>query len=254
MVYIDLLVIEDFILNYIILYGTGIILNRITKFKKIFLSSAIGNIPLIFLFLNINSITINFLNFLFSILMSIISFGYKGIIYTIKNILYMYFTSIFIAGSLYLINTNIFLNIDSNIINFIILLTISPIITYIYIKSIINIKNINSNYYKIDIYLKDKPKITIISFLDTGNKLIDPYSKKPIILVTNKIISKPKEKIILVPYNTIDSHGILECFSPEKIYIDKVGYRKRVLIGFIDNINIEGADCLLNQKLIERID
>ena len=34
MIYIDLLVFEDLILNYIILLATGILLNRITNFKK----------------------------------------------------------------------------------------------------------------------------------------------------------------------------------------------------------------------------
>ena len=58
MIYVDLLVIEDLILNYVIIISTGILLNRITRFKKVFLSSVIGTIPLILLFVNINSIYI----------------------------------------------------------------------------------------------------------------------------------------------------------------------------------------------------
>ena len=253
MVYVDLLVIEDLFLNYIVLLGTGLLLNRITNFKKMFLSSVIGLIPLIFLFTNINKITVFIINFLFSIPMSLISFNYKNILYTIKNIIYMYSISIFLAGSLYFINTNFLPDINSYILNVIILLISSPIITYIYLKSLSKIKNINSNYYLIDIYLKDKPKITLNGYLDTGNKLIDPYTFKPIILVSKKIINYYPHKYIFVPYNTIDSEGIIKCFKPEKIYIDKVGYRTKVLIGLIDSVNIEGTDCILNQKLIERI-
>ena len=106
MVYVDILVIEDLIINYIILVGTGILLNRIMKFRKIFLSSVMGTIPLIFLFMDINMIFMNVIIIFFAFLMVIISFGYKDIIYTIKNIIYMYFISIFLAGSIYLINTN----------------------------------------------------------------------------------------------------------------------------------------------------
>lgn len=185
--------------------------------------------------------------------MSLISFGFIDIIYTIKNTIYMYFLSIFLAGSIYLINTNYLPQINSYILNVIILIIISPIITYIYIKSINKIKINYSNYYQIDIYLKDKPKITITAYLDTGNKLKDPYTGKPIILVSKKIITKETGKTILVPYNTIDNHSLLKCFSPEKIYIHKVGERKKVLIGIIDEVGIEGADCILNQKLLERI-
>lgn len=253
MVYVDLLVIEDLFLNYIVLLGTSILLNRTTNLKKIFLSSVIGLIPLVFLFTNLNKITVFIINFLFSIPMSLIAFKFKDILYTIKNILYMYFISIFLAGSLYLINTNFLPDINSYILNVLILLILSPIITYIYLKSLSKIKNINSNYYHVDIYLKDKPKITLNGYLDTGNKLIDPYTFKPIILVSKKIINYSPSKYIFVPYNTIDSEGIIKCFKPEKIYIDKVGYRTKVLIGLIDSVNIEGADCILNQKLIERI-
>jgi len=253
MVYIDLLVIQDLLMNYIVLYATGIILNRITKFNKIFFASTIGNISLIFLFCNINNYIVNIISLLFSIIMSLIAFSYKDIVYTIKNVIYMYLISIFLAGSIYLINTSFLPQINNYIINVIVLLIISPIITYLYTLSITKIKNNYSNYYQLDIYLKDKPKITINAFLDTGNKLSDPYTNSPIILVSKKLILGNLSNSILVPYNTIDNHGLLKCYKPEKIFIHKVGYRKKVLIAPIDEIGIEGADCILNQKLLERV-
>ena len=248
MLYIDLLVIENFLFNYIILYSVSIILNRITKFKQIFLASAIGNISLIFLFLDINIYLLNLITFLFIIIMSLISFDYKNIIYTVKNIMYVYF-----VGCLYFVSVNFLPKIDSYLLNAIIFICLAPITTYVYIKSLSEIKICNSNYYLLDIYLRDKPKITVVAFLDTGNKLDDPYSKKPIILISENIVDLKTEKVILVPYNTIDSHGLLPCFSPSKIYIHKIGYVKKVLIGIIKEVNIEGADCILNQKVLERI-
>ena len=253
MVYIDLLVIMDLFMNYIILLTTGLLLSRITKFKKIFLSSVIGTIPLIVLFIDMNKFIIVLISLLFSIIMSIIAYNYKDIVYTIKNVIYMYLSSIFLAGSLYFINTSILPKINSYIFNTIMLITLSPLITYIYLKSISNLKINYSNYYKIDIYLKDKPKITINTFLDTGNLLKDPYSHKSIVLVNRKKIKLTGENIILVPYQTIDNKALLKCFSPEKIYINNIGYRKKVLIGLIDELNIEGADGIINKKILERI-
>lgn len=252
MVYVDILVLEDLLLNYTILLGVGILLNRITNFKKIFLSSVVGLIPLIFLFLNISKILLFLILIIFSLFMSIISFNYKDIIYTIKNIIYMYSISIFLAGSIYLINTNFFYQVDNYIISVIILVLLSPIITYIYIKSIHTLKNNYSNYYPIDIYLRDKPKVTINTYLDTGNKLTDPYKNRPIIIIDKKKIDITSEKIILVPYNTIDNHSLMKCIKPNKIYIKGVGEVKKVLIGLIDEVGIEGADGILNQALIER--
>ena len=253
LVYVDLLVIEDLIINYIILLSTSILLNRITKLKKVFLSSVIGLIPLIFLFISINKIFLLIIIFIFSVIMSIISFKYIDIIYTIKNVIYMYFISIFIAGTIYLINTNILPNIDNYLLNFLILIIIAPISTYLFLKSMQIIKNNYSNYYLVDIYFKDKPMITINTFLDTGNNLKDPYTRKPIILVKKDIIDIINEKILLVPYNTIDNHGMITCFKPEKIYIHKVGFRKKLLIGLIDKIDIENAKGILNKELLERI-
>ena len=252
MVYIELIVIEDFILNYIILLSTGILLNRITSFKKILLSSTIGTIPIIFLFTSISKILLDTINFIFLIVMSITAFNYKDILYTLKNIIYVFFVSIFLAGSIYLVNTKYLPQINSSIIKITIYILVSILSTYIYTKNIKNLKINNSNYYKVDIYLKDKLKITLMSFLDTGNKLKDPYNNKPIILVSKNKININNQKIVLVPYNTIDNHGLIRCFSPEKIYIDKVGYRKKLLIGIIDKIDIDGADCIMNELLLER--
>lgn len=252
MVYVDLLVIQDLIYNYVILVSVGILLTRVTKIKKLFLSSTIGTIPLIFLFTNINKPLIFFLTFIFSIIMSITAFSYKDIIYTLKNLFYMYTTSIFIAGSINLINTNFLPNIDSYLLNVIILIILAPITTSIYISSSKKIKNNYSNYYKVDIYLKEQDKLTITAFLDTGNKLIDPYKRRPIILINKALITTQNSKILLVPYNTVNNNDLLKCIVPNKIFIHNIGYRTNFLIGLMDEINIEGVDCILNPKLIEK--
>ena len=253
MVYVDLLVIQDLIYNYVILLGTSLLLTRITNIKKIFLSSVIGTIPLIFIFLKINNQLNFFISFIFSIIMSLITFSYKDIIYTIKNIFYMYSVSIFLAGGINLINVNLLPNIENYILNVTILIIFAPIITYIYIKSINDYKNNYSNYYKVDIYLEDNEKITLSAFLDTGNKLMDPYKHRPIILINKKLIETKNKKILLVPYNTVNTNDLLQCIIPKKIYIHNIGYKTNFIIGLMDEITIDGVDCILNQKLLERI-
>lgn len=253
MVYVDLLIIQDLIYNYVILLGTSILLTRITNIRKIFLSSVIGTIPLIFLFINISNSLNFFISFLFSIIMSIITFSYKDLIYMLKNIFYMYSVSIFLAGGINLININLFPLVDNSILNIIILIMIAPLITYIYIKGINNFKDSYSNYYRVDIYLRDSRKITMTAFLDTGNKLMDPYKHRPIIIINKSLIDISNEKILLVPYNTVNTNDLLKCIVPDKIFIENVGYKTNFLIGLMDDINIDGVDCILNSKLLERI-
>ena len=253
MVYIELLILEELIYNYIIILTVSIILNRITTIKKILLSSIISSISIIVIFYNIPNIIIMLVSFISSIIMSIISFSYKDIIYTLKNVFYMYTSAIFFAGFIYLINTTIFHNIDNYLFKVLFLLIASPIITYIYVKSIRQLKTNYSNYYKIDIYIDKENIITITSFLDTGNKLIDPYKHRPIILLKQSLIKKNIDKVLLVPYKTVSGESLLKCISPQKIYIHNIGYRSKVLIGLVDEISIEGADCILHQNLLERI-
>lgn len=142
---------------------------------------------------------------------------------------------------------------DGLSINWIVLLIISPLILYLYLKQGLYLKNNYSNYYIVDIYFKDE-KMSVSAFLDTGNKLIDPYLRRPIILVSKKELHGcyNEEDIILVPYESLNHHGILKCIKPDKITILGVGIRKNLLIGIAEEkINIDGIDCILNTELLE---
>lgn len=248
--YVELLVIKDLFLNYVVLMSVGILLNRLSDFKKIFFSSSLGTIDLIFLFLNISNMLLIFISLLLAFLMSIISFSYKNWLYTTKNIVYIYLSSIFYGGVIYLINVNFFFYIDSDLMYTIILLIIIPIISFIYIKSIKNININHSKYYKVSIYFNNHQDIEVIGFLDTGNKLVDPYFFRPIILLSRSLIKNEYLKKIYVPYNTVNNHSLLECIIPDKLYINGKKIKIKTLVGLINEVNIEGAMCILNEKVV----
>ena len=104
---------------------------------------------------------------------------------------------------------------------------------------------------------KNGTKIETNAFLDTGNKLIDPYKRRPIILLNKELIKidYTKDNILLVPYDSLNNHGLLKCIIPEKIYIKGIGFKKDLLVGLSnEKIKIDGIDCILNQQLLkERI-
>ena len=181
--------------------------------------------------------------------MVIIAFGYKNIKYTIYNALYLYMTSIILGGFTY------YLNIEYKNLNYLILILIAPLILYIFIKSMKALKEIKNYYYKVSIVFYDSYKINVTGFLDTGNKLVDPITNKPIILINKKKI-KGCIRIrspMYVPYNSLNHHGLLKCFKPKSIYVnDKLlnGY----LIGLSEeSFKLNGIDCLLNYKVWEDI-
>ena len=72
-------------------------------------------------------------------------------------------------------------------INVIVLIVLSPVIIYAYVKQGIELRNRYSNYYQIDIYLKEDEVIPATAYLDSGNCLEDPYQKRPIILLNQEL-------------------------------------------------------------------
>lgn len=258
--YLDLILVLNFTFDFLLLLTTSLILKRSVKIRKLLLGSLVGALSIFFLFIDINSITLFFYKIIISILMILISFGYKNIRYTLKNLFYLYITSILLGGFLYFLNVEfsykqvglVFYH-NGLSINFIVLIILSPIILYAYVKQAKYLKNNYSNYYKVDIYLKEDETVKLTAFLDTGNKLIDPYKKRPIILVNKKCIKNiDNYSKILVPYDGINNHGLLECIKVEKIYIHNIGFRTNLLIGISNEIiDIDGVDCILHTKLLE---
>ena len=259
-VYIEIVILINFIIDFILLFGVCLILRRQTNLKRLILSSLVGSITIISMFYNLGGLLLFGIKLITSFVMVVICCGFNCLKYTLKNIFYLYTLSIILGGGIYLISIEVIskyseLSFLSNgiYINFIILLIFSPLIIYIYIKQVKQIKNTYSNYYNIDIYLKDKTKTSLIGYLDTGNHLTDPYKNRPIILVNKDKIKINYDNFLLVPYDTLNNHGLLKCIIPDKIYIDNVGVKTNFLIGISEeSINIEGVDCILHSSLMER--
>ena len=214
------------------------------------------------MFIEVSSISLFLIKVLISIFMVLIAFGYKDIKYFGNNLFYLYTSSIILGGFLYFLNLQfsyknegLIFYFDGLSINVIALIVLSPIIIYAYVKQGLLLKNTYSNYYNVDIYLKNGRVIETTAFLDTGNKLEDPYKKRPIILINKDLIKidYEKEKMVLVPYDAINHHGLLKCLIPDKIFIQGVGFRSNFLIGLSnEKILIDGVDCIIHSKLIER--
>lgn len=256
-IYLDLVLFLNFAFDFLLLSSVSIVLKRNIKINNIIIGAFIGSLSIILLFIKISNFTLFILKILISVLMIIVTFKYKNIKYFIKNISFFYMSSIILGGFLYFFNIQfsyknnglVFYH-DKLSINFIVLILLSPLITYTYIKQCKSLKNNYNYYYKIEIYYKNKIQ-KINSFLDTGNKLVSPYNKSPVILVNKKIIKNIDDNYIYIPYSTVNSQNILKCIKVDKVIIEGIGERKNVLVGLTDDIRIDDVDCILNMKLLE---
>lgn len=251
-IYLDLVLFLNFMFDLLLLLTVKIILKRKTTLKRTLLASVIGSLSIFFLFIKLNTITLFLLKIIISILMVIIQFGKKDLI---KNILYLYFTSIILGGFIYYLNIefsykNIGLVFFNNgfSINYILLLILSPIILYLYIKQNKELKIRNNLYYQVEFSYKNK-KYKYIAYLDTGNKLYDPYGKTPVIILydNNIKINKP----IYIPYKTINNTGLLEAFKLDEIIINDEKINKKIIVALSkEKIKIDGVEMLLHRDLI----
>ena len=239
-IYVDLVFLLNIFLDFILLMSVSVILTRNVKVKKIILGSLVGGISTFLLFINVNSIVSLLLKLLLGLLMVITTFGYKDIKYTLNNLFYLYTLSFSVGGVMYLLMEKGFYNYIILIIGFIIVLMM-------YIKQYKSYQDNYVNYYKVEIYLKNK-KYLLTGFLDTGNKLYDNYKHRPVIIIDKKV-NYNLEDIIYVPYLSLNNESILKCLKTDKVIINNHIF-KNYLVGLSNKkINIDGINCILHSKM-----
>ena len=259
-VYVDLIILLNFYLDFLLLMTTSITLKRNVTIKRVILGTLVGSISIIFLFWSINNIMLFIFKIIIAILMNIITFKYKDLKYTLNNLGYFYMISIILGGFLYYLNLEfsythigmIFINKGISV-NAIFLIIISPLILYIYYRQAKKFKTNFNLIYEINICLKNKKTLNLKGFLDTGNVLVDPITNKPIILIQKGIIDEEKENIYYVPFNSLNNNNLLKCFKPNYVVINEKKF-KNYLIGISDKkFHLDGVECILNNKLMEEL-
>ncbi len=260
-VYIDLIVLLNFYIDFLLLITTSITLKRNASFKRIVLGSLLGSFSILFLFFSISSLPLFLGKISIAIAMNLMAFQYKDLKYTLNNLGYFYMLGVILGGFLYYLNLEfsythvgmIFINKGISI-NAVFLILISPIILYIYYKQSKKFKTTFHLVHQVEIGIKNSLSLKLKGFLDTGNKLIDPITNKPILLIQKGIIDEQKQKIYCIPFHSLGNNNLLKCFKPEYVIIGKKKY-KNYLIGISDKkFSMNGVECILNNKLMEDLE
>ncbi len=258
-IYVDLIILLNFFLDFLLLLSISLILKRNARLIRLLFGALIGGLSILSLFVNFNSFTLFIFKVFISILMILISFGFKNFKYTLNNFVYLYLVSIILGGFLYYINdefayknTGLIFYHNGFSINWIIIIIISPIVIFLYVKNQRRTKEEMSKNYEVDItFLNGKTK-HLTGFLDTGNKLFDPYKKRPIIVINKRMLKGYNPRCILVPCTTVNKESMLKCFRIKKIVVNKKVIEDEVLVGISDNnFGLEGVDLLLHEKIIK---
>ena len=204
-IYIDIIILENIIMNYIILYATGLIAKSKISYLRIFLSSLLGAIYAISQYISkLNIYSNSIIRLILSILMIYIAFNPQNIKTMFKELIIFYLTTFTFGGvATYLIyvlkpqdiiiKNGMYVGTYALKVIFIgaILGTIILVIAFRITKNKISKKDM---FCKIKIKLNGKEKI-LNAIVDTGNMLKEPLTGNPVVVIekTSLYDLMPKE-------------------------------------------------------------
>lgn len=261
-IYIDVVLIENLIMNFIILLATGLVLKEKIKNIRLLLASLLGAIYSVVSYLSILEIYASIvLKIILSIVMIYIAFNPQTMKKMWKDILLFYLTSFVFGGAAFaliyivkpqeiLMKNGLFLGtyplktiILGAIIAFIIIMT-----AFTVVKSKITKKDM---FCEVEIQLNGKV-IETTAMIDTGNLLKEPITNTPVVVVEHTLLYDciPKEilnhldELLGGDFNNI-SEEIKEKYITKLKFIpfSSLGKQNGMLLGIkADNIKIKDSE------------
>ena len=254
-VYLDIVLIENLCMNYIILFATGYILKAKVKHLRLIISALIGGIYSILAYSEILEIYSNIImKIILSIVMVYVAYKAKNVKILFKQLIIFYLTSFVFGGCsftlLYFIKPQDILMKDGVLIGTyplkIALLggIVGFTITTIAFKVVKHKLSKNDIYCEIEIFLGNN-SVKLNAMIDTGNMLKDPITRIPVIVVEKDIlygiipdkILDNLEKIIGgdVPEYLYEEENVEYISKFRVIPFNSVGKQNGLLLGFKAN-------------------
>ena len=258
-VYVDILVILNTLVNYFILLAIRKITHSYTKRWRIALGAFVGGISSLLLFLEYLNIFMTILKVLSGVLMIIVTFEIKPLKLFFKRLFFLFAITFLFGGVTYAIyiffdkdillysNGIIYFDVDMTF------LVICSVISYCVItmttKYTDKKASKNKEYY---VTIQNNGKmVSCTALMDTGNNLREPFSDYPVIMADKSVFSEvyTDETIRIIPISTVNGESIIRSFRPQRVTIGNFTTNK-VYIGesisgldqykIILNINLEG--------------
>lgn len=274
-VYLDIILLENLSMNFIILYATGFIIKGKIRYINLLISSSIGAVYAILVYMQIFEIYSNMITkMILSIAMIYVAFLPKGIKGLLKYLLIFYLVSFVFGGCafalLYFLKPeNIFMRNGVYIGTYPIKIAllgaiVGFIVVHIAFKIVKSRVNKKAILYNLEITMNNK-KVNIKAMLDTGNGLKDPITGSPVAVVekeklvgllpdnilnnTERILGGDwkdeninfRSKFCVIPFNSIGKqNGMMLGFKVDEI---------KIINDIEEIVNKKAIVCLYNQKL-----
>lgn len=262
-IYIDVLFIENFIMNYIVLVLTSTFIKRNIPIWKYVIGAFVGSLYSIFVFFPSMKLCYTFIaKLLISlIIVGIVFFSKKPKIY-IRNLIIFYIVNILMGGtifSIYYLNGNAGYcnNGVMYIYNFPLrILLFGVMVAYIgynILKKLVRNKKRYNEYINFSVTFDGK-EVTVKGLVDSGNFLNDPITKKPVIVIEYSVIRDilPEDIAKIYEENSAnDFDSVAEVIINSKwlsrfrlIPFSSLGMKNGMIIGFKpDMVKVSDNQC-----------
>jgi stage II sporulation protein GA (sporulation sigma-E factor processing peptidase) len=264
-IYVDTLIIENFIINYFLLYITSQTVRIKIKVWRLVLSALMGAC---YVLTKIYPSLILYTSLLFKIIvalvMIVILFGRKDILFYIKSLLIYMLYSMLLAGFCFFIefNQQSYMGDYGSLYNFSYKkLLLSLVIIYLIIDRLIifigDRKDLSSLIYTVDI-VNNNLETKVLAFLDTGNELREPATNLPVMIIEKRYFDNvyiDEKDIFYIPYQVINGKADkLKGFKPQyiKVHHGNEIKEREVIIALCENrlSNLSDYQALLSRGVI----
>lgn len=267
-VYIDVLVVVNFYITYLLLKATARLLHTRLKTSRTIIASIIGGISAvtaIFPIPNWLGIPVRCLLLVIPVLTA---FGFS----TIKRLLIRTFTAYAISlllcgtvtalreltGNSFFAQIGGFVYLDISVLTLIFSTTAAYLLISVF-RRVLDRTDVQKSY---QLTIKKNGKaVQLTAFSDSGNNLRDFFTGLPVIVCRFSSVqnlapegielfqNEPPIGVRLIPYTTIDGTGIISAFRVDEVTVD--GKRVEALIGIGENaIKNEDFEAILNPKIL----
>lgn len=263
-IYVDVLFIVNFFVNYFLLGVTAKFCKFNPKTSRLILSSVLGGLySLIILADNIPPIVLYLSKFLVAVVMLLVAFRYYRVKTFLLSFMIFAFANLIFLGLI--IGVCITLNPSAVVVNNSVVyfdisargLLVCSFFAYLLSCVVVRIHNrrlLKKEIYTITVFANSE-QVTLYAFLDTGNKLREPFSDTPVIIADkNKVQHLAVDKNIrLIPTSTVNSHSLLTAFKADKVVIKSSSGQEvveNIYIALSEELKSDSYSAILNPEIL----
>ncbi len=272
-VYADVLIFLNLIVNYFLLLAVSKILNKSPKTFRLVLSAFLGALSSLYIFLPPLSLWLEVvLKTAVCCVMCFVAFGYKGGRLFLKSVGLLFLVTAGYGGSMYAVwllfspkgmvinNSVVYFNISLvHLIGF----TVLGYVSFSVLYKIFSRRSITAKRCNITIYAQGK-SASFTAIVDTGNSIEDVFSQGEIIICDKSVMLKLfgdseiqgntalKSRYRLLPCSTVSGVDMLEGVRCDKavIYYDNKALTLEKPILALSKTTLADGEAIINPKIL----